>query len=110
MPRKERSDKGQSRYNYQGVARRRTPNNTGKKYTTKPVEPRGEQPREFRVQKSFWRKFTMDEVITWSAAELEEKITKFYDDYEERQLKAHGARWWYPEDPRNRIIDLRYNK
>lgn len=109
MTRKERSDKGKKRDNYQGVARRSTPNNTGKTYNIKPVEQRGKQPREFRVQIAFWRKYTMDEVITWTEAELEQKLEAFYTAFENRQIK-HNINWWYPEDPKNRAVDLRNAK
>jgi len=109
MPRKERSDKGQSRDNYQGVERK-IPNNTGKKYNTKPIEPRGKQDKEPRFIAAFWRLHSMDETLTWSAAELEEKLNVFFEDYEARQIKAHGHRWWYPENLKGRVVDLRYNK
>lgn len=105
MPRKERSDKGKSRENYHNIARKRTPNNTGKTYNIKPVEQRGKQPREFRVQIAFWRKYTMDEVITWTPEELEQKIEDFYTAFETRQIK-HNINWWYPEDPKNRAVDM----
>ena len=107
MPRKARSDKGSPREEYNSVARKST-RNLGKKYNVGKVESRGEQRKEFRVQKSFWRKFKMDEVITWDAQELENRLIKFYEEYEARNLKAHGHRWWYPEDPKNRVVDMRY--
>ena len=34
-----------------------------KKFARQPVEPRGEQPNEIRMQKAFWRKYSMDLII-----------------------------------------------
>lgn len=88
---------------------RRNNTRSGAKYKIKPIETRGQQPKESRVQKSFWKEHTMDEAMTWSEAELEEKINAFYEAFEARQIKIN-PRWWYPDDPRHRIIDLRYKK
>ena len=110
MPRKERADKGQSRDNYQGIARKTNTSRSGIKYKTRPIEPRGKQDKEPRFIAAFWRLHSMDETLTWSAAELEEKLNVFFEEYEARQLKAHGPKWWYPENLKGRVVDLRYNK
>ena len=111
MPRKERADKGSPRDNYQGIVRKtRNTTRSGVKYNTKPIEPRGKQDKEPRFIAAFWRLHSMDDAITWSAAEMEEKLTAFFEEYEARQLKAHGHTWWYPENLKGRVVDLRYNK
>jgi hypothetical protein len=108
-PRKERSDKGVIREDYHGIARKGS-SRSGNKYNTKPIEPRGKQDKEPRFIAAFWRLHSMDEAITWSAAEMEEKLTTFFEEYEARQLKAHGHTWWYPENLKGRVVDLRYKK
>lgn len=81
----------------------------GLKYKSKKIEPRGEQPGEFRMQKSFWKDHTMDEVITWTAAELEEKLEAYFLQYELRQ-KHIKPNWHWPEDPLQQVSKLRSKK
>lgn len=95
MTRAERKDKGgtHSRSNY----------------NTKTIEPRGTQPDESRMQKSFWKDHSMDEVITWSAKELEDKLEAYFSAYETRQIKIK-PQWWWPEDPLQQVSKIRAKK
>lgn len=77
-----------------------------RQYKTKTLEPRGKQPNESRMMKSFWKHHNMDDVITWSAKELEAKLEAFFTDYEIRQIKLH-PHWWYPEDPAHQVSKMR---
>jgi len=61
-----------------------------------PLEERGKQKSEYNVQKSFWRRHKMDDIIQLSGSELDAAIDKFFDYYEKSQIK-NNKRWWYPE-------------
>lgn len=78
----------------------------GQKYKSKQIEPRGLQPKESRMMRSFWKNHSMDEAITWTAAELEAKLELYFSAYESRQIKLH-PHWWYPEDPAHQVAKLR---
>lgn len=87
----------------------------GKYQKLNPMEPRGlpeGKNREYNVQKSFWRRHKMEDIITLSGEELDAAIDKFFEVYEATQ-KKHDRLWWYPEvirmkDMRN--VDLRHRK
>ena len=78
----------------------------GQKYKTKEVEPRGKQPNESRLMKSFWKHHSMDDAITWTAAELEEKLETYMNDYAARQIKLK-PHWNWPEDPAHQVSKMR---
>lgn len=76
------------------------------KYKSKPIEPRGKQKDESRMMKSFWKNHQMDDVITWTTAELESKLEAFFQAYEDRRIKL-DPHWWYPEDPAHKVAKMR---
>ena len=109
MPRKQRSDIGMPRERYNNVVRKTGKRGPYKNKPKKPVEPRGMQNKEPLIVKVFWREFEMSQIETLSPEELEILLDKFFSEYEARQIKQH-RNWWYPGNPKERAIDLRYNK
>lgn len=78
-------------------------------YKVSKGETRGAYPKEARVFKSFWKEHKMSEIEFLSDEELNKVIEAFFDRYEKRQIKVNYL-WWYPDSPKDRIVDLRYNK
>jgi hypothetical protein len=73
------------------------------RYNTKPIEPRGEQPDEFRMAKYFWKNHKMEDVITWDTEKLEAELEAFYQAFQDLQISRKPG-WWYPEDPMSVIL------
>ena len=63
-----------------------------KPYNRKKIETRGLQGKEKQSVKSFWREYTMDQVIIMTPEELDLAIDKYLDEFVERQIK--NDRWW----------------
>lgn len=81
----------------------------GKYKKQAPIEPRGEQKNEFRVQKAFWRKYTMDQIIVMTSEELDKAIDNLIEEFAARQIKGN-PRWWYPESPKDNYQKIRNHK
>jgi hypothetical protein len=70
-----------------------------KPYKIKKKEERGgEHGKQYHFTRTFWKQYSMDEVITWSQEELDKKIDAFLDEFAARQIKQN-PRWCWPEDP-----------
>ena len=65
------------------------------KYNIKPIEERGIVYTENRVIKSFWKEYSMDQAITWTAEELDREIEASLTRFQERQLKWN-KNWNWP--------------
>lgn len=92
-----RSDKGKPRG--------KRPN----KYKIREIEPRGAYAKEARIFKLFWQEHSMSDIEILSPEELDKVIEAFFQRFQERQIKIN-PRWWYPDSPKDRIVDLRYRK
>lgn len=77
-----------------------------KPYKTKPMEMRGEQKNETRAIKSFWKEYTMDQVMVMSSEELDKAIDGYLEAFAARQIKQNKL-WWYPESPKDNWGKLR---
>jgi hypothetical protein len=80
-----------------------------KKYNTKTVEPRGQQPYEMRVMKTFWADHSMDEIMTLTPEELDAKVEAHLEAYIARQLKIN-KNWHFPESPKDNYAKIRNKK
>lgn len=65
-------------------------------YTFKPLELRGKTVREPHIMKQFWQYHTMDNMITYTPEQIDNKIDEFLNMIEAKKLKADPS-WWYPE-------------
>jgi hypothetical protein len=66
------------------------------------AETRGVQKDEFRMSLLFWKKYTMDLIMTLDDNELDILIDDFFKTHEERSIQKN-PHWWYPDDPKNII-------
>lgn len=78
-------------------------------YNIKPEELRGKQKGEPLVIKSFWKEYTMDQVLAMSDEEIMQAIDKSLDDFEQRQYK-HNKAWNWPIDKKMLAIDPNVKK
>ncbi len=81
-----------------GVKRKGANSNRPSKYNIKTPELRGKTQKEAKVMNSFWKEYTMDEIMTKTQEELEVIITEFMEKYQKKQIRGNPL-WWYPEDP-----------
>lgn len=96
MPRK--------RVDWTGTAeRKRSPRGTYKDNQ----ETRGKYGREAWVCRSFWIDNKMSQVETLTPDELEKYLDAWYEIYEARQIKRLGNRWWYDDNPKDKMIDFK---
>lgn len=66
-----------------------------KPYNTRAVEQRGITYKEPILIKSFWKEYTMDQVIIMSDDEIIQAIDKYIDEFAKRQLKIN-KQWDFP--------------
>ena len=66
-----------------------------KEYNMKAVEQRGITYKEPILIKSFWKEYTMDQVIIMSDDEIIQAIDKYIDEFAKRQLKIN-KQWDFP--------------
>jgi hypothetical protein len=78
-----------------------------KPYNVREPETRGKTYQETSIVKSFWIRHKMEEVEHLSKEELDAFIDKFYEVYEEEQIK-HNPRFEYNQDPL--ALDKKYRK
>lgn len=82
--------------NLTGRKRNRTNQNRPAKYNTKKAEPRGKTNKEPKVVQSFWKDYTMDNLMTKSDIDLDILVDDFLQKYEAKQIAVNKS-WWYPE-------------
>lgn len=78
-------------------------------YNVKQEEKRGKQGKEPVVIKSFWKEYTMDQVMAMSDEEILEAIDKSLDNFEIRQHK-HNKSWNWPIEKKMLDIDPEWKK
>ncbi len=67
-----------------------------KPYNIKPIESRGQAGKENALIKSFWKDYTMDQILVMTPEELDIAIDKSIEDFIQRQYK-HNKRWDFPK-------------
>ena len=72
--------------------------NRPKKYKVRKSDETGKTGKEAKVMTSFWKEYTVEEIMTKSQEELEVIVNDFIAKYEAKNLKTNPG-WWYPEDP-----------
>ena len=78
-------------------------------YNVKPQEMRGKKGKEPVVVKSFWKDYTMDQVMAMTDEEILQAIDKSLDEFEMRQLK-HNKEWNWPIEKKMLAIDPEWKK
>ena len=66
-----------------------------KVYNIRPVEPRGVTYREPVIIKSFWKEYTMDQVIAMSDEEVIQAVDRYLEAFIYRQKKQNNM-WDFP--------------
>ena len=66
-----------------------------RKYKTVTPDQAGKTRKENRVERTFWKYHTVEDMMLLTSTELDQVIDAWMTDYEERQLKINKA-WWYP--------------
>jgi hypothetical protein len=75
------------------------PRKRPEKYNIKPIEPRGITAVENKPMKSFWKEYSMDQVITMTPEELDKEIDASLERFRERQL-MWNKNWHWPDQPK----------
>jgi hypothetical protein len=69
-----------------------------KEYNIRPVEQRGITYKEPVIIKSFWKEYTMDQILVMSDEEVIQAVDKYLDEFIHRQKKRE-KHWDFPIKP-----------
>jgi hypothetical protein len=92
--------------NYNAITRRKPRGKYKPRNAT--LETRGIKGNEFRMQLLFWKKYTMDFIMTLDDKELDILIDQFFEAHEKKSIQKNSS-WWYPDDP-SLILARKSNK
>ncbi len=80
-----------------------------KPYNMRTVEERGITYKEPILIKSFWKDYTMDQVLNMTDEELIQAIDKFIDEFAARQIK-NDKTWDFPIKPEYLTLDPNWKR
>jgi len=80
-----------------------------KEYNMRAVEERGITYKEPILIKSFWKDYTMDQVLNMTDEELIQAIDKYLDEFAARQIKNDKA-WDFPIKPEYLTLDPNWKR
>ena len=66
-----------------------------RKYKTTPSDNTGKTRKENKVERTFWKYHTVEDMMLLTSTELDQLIDNWMAAYEARQIKNDKS-WWYP--------------